>query len=66
MSRSYKPRKYYRRIVSNSFLKKILECYGDEFYAKNGTDYLNRIVRARLKEKNIERGERIWKSIRIK
>ena len=61
MSRSYKPRKYYRRIVSNSFLKKILECYGDEFYAKNGTDYLNRIVRARLKEKTLKEAKEYGK-----
>lgn len=53
MSKSYKS-KYQRQIVKNSFLKKILHCYSDEFYTRGNSNYLNRIVRARLKEKTMK------------
>lgn len=34
MSRTYKTRGYYRRIVKNSYYKKLIHIYGDDFGSK--------------------------------
>ena len=48
MSRTYKARGYYIRIVKNSYYKKLIHIYGDDFGSKKGK---RRILNKRIRNK---------------
>lgn len=49
MSRTYKDRNRQWRVIRNSMIKKILECYSDDIVGKKKDRTLSRKLRKRLK-----------------
>ncbi len=49
MSRTYKDRNRQWRVIRNSMIKKILECYSDDIVGKKKDRTLSRKIRKRLK-----------------
>lgn len=69
MSRTYKDRNRQWRVIRNSMIKKILECYSDDIVGKKKDRTLSRKLRKRLKRinnKEIIGGEKVEKNRRNK
>lgn len=49
MSRTYKDRNRQWRVIKNSMIKKILECYSDDIVGRKKDRKLSRKLRKRLK-----------------
>lgn len=49
MSRTYKDRNRQRRVIRNSMIKKMLECYSEDIVGKKKNRTLSRKLRKRLK-----------------
>lgn len=52
MSRSYKPRGYFRRYVKNSYIQKMSEEWGSDLYHRRKDRTISRKIRAREKRRN--------------
>lgn len=50
MSRTYKDRNRQWRVIRNSMIKKILECYSDDIVGRKKDRKLSRKLRKRLKK----------------
>lgn len=50
MSRTYKDKNRQRRVIRNSMIKKMLECYSEDIVGKKKDRTLSRKLRKRLKK----------------